>query len=252
MKDEIDITVALTCYNEEKYIVDTLENAISALCEVGCSYEVIVIDDASRDDSVQRIKKYIESHPDYPVTLKVNNKNRGLANNYIEGAFLGKGKYYRVCNGDDPEPKEVLVNIFKYIGKADIIIPWQDQKEVVGKSLFRKCLSRVFTRLVNLISGYNIKYYNGNAIHLRYNVMRWHPSSYGFGFQADITTRLLDEGASYIQIKSRSIDRKGSASTALTVRNILSVIHTLWELTIRRARKFLYGKNMAKPTELKP
>ena len=46
---------------------------------------------------------------------------------------------------------------------------------------------KTFTFLVNLISGYHLKYYNGMAIHLRYNVMRWHPSSYGFGFQADGT-----------------------------------------------------------------
>ena len=103
---------------------------------------------------------------------------------------------------------------------------------------------------MNLISGYNLKYYNGLAIHLRYNVMRWHPSSYGFGFQADILTRLLDEGASYIQIASAGIDRKGSGSTALTMRNFLSVTHTLLELAIRRLRRALYGRMMPRPREI--
>jgi hypothetical protein len=73
-------------------------------------------------------------------------------------------------------------------------------------------------------SGYDIQYYNGLPIYRRYNVMRWPPISYGFGFQADIITRMLDEGASYVQIPAwGGIDRKGGKSTALTIRNVLSV-----------------------------
>ena len=36
-------------------------------------------------------------------------------------------------------------------------------------------LSGTFTFLVNTISGFRLHYYNGLAVHLRYNVMRWHP-----------------------------------------------------------------------------
>ena len=132
-----------------------------------------------------------------------------------------------------------------------MIMPCLIQKEVVGKTFFRKFVSRLFTFLVNLISGYKINYYNGMAIQLRYNVLRWHPSSYGFGFQADIITRLLDEGVSYIQIYSKAIDRKGVASSAMTMRNFLYVTHTLLEIAIRRLRRFLYGKEMKKPFEIK-
>ncbi len=245
-----DITLFISSYNEEDFIVDTVENAIGALREAGRTYEIIVVDDVSRDKSAQRVREYIEKHPDCQVTLQVNETNRGLANNYVDTAFLGKGKYYRLCCGDNSEPREVLLGVFRHIGEADIIIPVQKQEEVDGKTPLRKNLSKTFTYLVNLLSGYKIGYYNGCAVHLRYNVLRWHPSSYGFGFQADIITRLLDEGASYKQIPSCSTDRKGSASSALTVRNTLSVCHTLLEIGIRRLRRFLYGGEMRKPVEI--
>jgi glycosyltransferase involved in cell wall biosynthesis len=248
---EIEITIFISCYNEKDYIISSIENAIAALEEIGCSYEILVIDDASKDNSFQYVQEYQRLHPEKPIILRVNERNRGLGYNYVEGAFIGKGKYYRLICGDNAEPREVLVHIFKHIGKADMVIPYQNQKEVIGKSLIRKLLSITFTVLVNLISGYNIKYYNGGAIHLRYNVMRWHPSSYGFGFQADIITRLLDEGVSYVQIPSYSIHRKGSDSTALAMRNVLSVAHTLLEIAIGRLRKILYGKDMVKPIEVK-
>lgn len=247
---EPDITVIVTCYNEEALITDTLTNVTGALEEAGCSYEVIVVDDVSKDNSAARVRDYMQTYPAYPIRLKANERNRGLATNYIDAAFEGRGKYYRLCCGDDAESKEVLTEVFRHIGKADMVIPYQIQNEIVGKSIFRKLLSNTFTELVNLISGYKIKYYNGLAIHLRYNVMRWHPSSYGFGFQADMITRLLDEGASYVQVPSSSIDRKGSASAALTVRNVLSVGHTLLEMAIRRLRRAIYGGDMQKPIEV--
>ena len=245
----VEITVGVSCYNEEAFITDTIENVIHALEITGHSFEIIVVDDVSRDNSVQKIRDYIKSHPQHPIRLVQHKLNRGLANAFIEAAILGRGKYYRICCGDDSETPEALVNIFRHIGVADIIIPCQNQDEVLGKSLGRRFLSRTYTFLVNVISGYNIKYYNGLAVHLRENVLRCHAGGYGFGFHADIITRLLDEGASFVQVKSFAVERKGSASTALTIRNILSIGHTLLELAIRRVRRFLYGRSMPKPVE---
>jgi len=245
----VDITIAVSCYNEELLITDTLDSIVGAFEQIEHTYEIIVVDDVSRDNSVARIQDYMKAHPSLPIRLKANEINRGLGNNYVEAAFLGRGKYYRLVCGDDGEPKEVLAALFQHIGKADMIIPY-NYMNVIGKSRGRVFLSGAFTALVNLISGYNIRYYNGLAVHLRYNILRWHPSSYGFGFQADIITRLLDEGASYAQVPTYSIDRKGEASTALSVRNILSVGHTLLELAIRRVRFSLYGKQMRKPVEV--
>lgn len=249
--DETDITILITCYNEENYIVDTIENVISALDEVGVTYDILVIDDVSSDNSVQRIEKYLRDHPHLPVHLNVNERNRGLANNYVDGAFLGKGRYYRLCCGDDPETRESLVHVFRNIGKADMILPYQDQKAVAGKSGGRKMLSRTFTFLINTLSGYKIKYYNGSAIQLRYNVMRWHPNSFGFGFQADMVTRLLDEGVTYMQVRTlEAIDRKGGDSSALKIRNILSVWHSILEILIRRVRRCLYGDRSLRAREI--
>jgi glycosyltransferase involved in cell wall biosynthesis len=241
----------VTCYNEEDFIVNTLETVVRAVRQVGVSHEILVIDDASHDSSVPRIRAYLEDHPDYPITLTVHETNRGLANNYVDGSFLGCGKYYHLACGDDSMPEEFFVAAYRLLGKADMIVPYQIQKEVIGKSFFRKLTSRIFTRLVNLLSGYRLKYYNGMAVHLRYNVMRWHPISYGFGFQADIVTMLLDQGVSYIQVYSRSIDKKGAGSTSVSMRNVLSVGHTLLEIALRRVRRLLYGKNWPKPREVK-
>jgi glycosyltransferase involved in cell wall biosynthesis len=237
----IDLTIFISCYNEAAYIVDTLDTVRAALSDVGgISYEVIVIDDCSRDRSAELVEDYMRGYPEERILLRRNKVNRGLAQNYVDAAFLGKGKYYRLICGDDAEPKDSMVAVFREIGKADMIIPYYVSSE--GRSLYRRLLSKSYSGLVNAIGGFRLQYYNGLAVHLRYNVMRWHPNTRGFGFQADILCMLLDHGFSYKEVPVRMVERKGADSRALSFSNMLSVAHTLVDLFFRRLSRLVYSR----------
>jgi glycosyltransferase involved in cell wall biosynthesis len=234
--DQVDLTIVIPCLNEEGNIAATLDTVASAMRELPHTYEILVIDDGSTDRTAEVVDRYSEAHQDIPIRLHKNPGNRGLTRTYVDGAFLGRGKYYRLVCGDDVEPKETLRAVFGHLGQADMIIPYHE--EVPGKSKFRRRLSKVYTSVVNALSGYQIKYYNGMAAHLRYNVMRWGPYSFGFGFQAELITRLLDEGATYIEIPVVAVHQeKAGGNSALNLKNFLSVAHTLSEVLIRRVRK---------------
>jgi glycosyltransferase involved in cell wall biosynthesis len=232
---ECDITFFVACYNEEENITDTLDTLTAALAGSERSWEVIVVDDGSSDRSAAIIRRYIQEHPGLPIYCKVNEKNKGLAQSYIDAAFLGRGKYYRLVCGDNAEPEETFVTLMKHLGEADMIIPYQ--VECKGKSLSRRMLSNTYTWMVNTITGRRIRYYNGLAVHLRYNVMRWHTNSQGFGFQADMITRLLDEGFSYVEVPVVARERVKGQAKAINWRNFFSVGHTLLELVIRRVAR---------------
>ena len=232
----LDITLVIPCLNEEERIRGTLDESVSAMQELGYSYELLVIDDGSTDGTSRVVKEYCAAHPELPIRLVVHPKNRGLTRTYVDGAFLGRGKYYRQVCGDNVEPKDTLVASCRDLGKADMIIPYREHTP--GKSAFRVWLSSLFTFLVNRLSGYKIRYYNGQATHLRYNVMRWGPYSFGFGYQAELITRLLDEGATYIEVAVGGTHaEKSGRNSALNLKNYLSVAHTLLEIWIRRVRR---------------
>ncbi len=233
----LDLTIVIPCFNEEANIAATLDTVAAAMQELPeLSYEVLVVDDGSTDGTVKVVERYRELHPALPITLHRNPRNRGLTRTYVDGAFLGRGRYYRLVCGDNVEPAETLVTVFRSLGKADMVIPYHE--EVPGKSAFRRKVSSLYTFLVNCLSGYQIRYYNGMALHLRYNVMRWGPYSFGFGFQAELVTRLLDEGATYVEIGVRAVHQeKSGRQSALNFKNFLSVTHTLLEVLIRRIRK---------------
>jgi len=234
------ITLFVACYNEVENIAGTLDVVRAACAEVGISYEILIIDDASSDGSVQVVRNYMRAHPEMPIRLHVNPKNMGLGENFAEAAFMGQGEYYRLVCGDNVEPVETLVKVFREIGKADIILSYRPD-DVEGKSPARKLLSSAFTRLVNLISGYTIRYYNGLPIMKRRDVMRWQPNSHGFGFQADLITRLLDRGATFIEVPVTGHERGKGKAKAINFRNFCSVAHSLLNILIRRFSKFVYG-----------
>jgi glycosyltransferase involved in cell wall biosynthesis len=234
----LDLTIFVSCYNEKLYIIRTLDTLRSALAELKFSYEIIVIDDCSSDGSADLLESYVRANPTERILLRLNRRNIGWAQNYIDGAFIGKGKYYRIICGDASEPKNTMIAVFQEIGTADIIIPYYVTNE--GRSWQRGFLSTAYVSLVNLISGFHLKYYNGLPVHLRYNVMRWHSNTRGFGFQADILCLLLEQGFTFKEVPVVAKEQKGGKSTALTLKNSLSIAHTLLDIAIRRIANTVY------------
>jgi phenylacetate-CoA ligase len=236
--EPIDVTILVPCKNEEANVADTLDTAVAALSEIGRSYEILVVDDGSTDNTSAVVEKYKAAHPGPRIVLHRNPRNYGLSRTFVDGAFAARGRYYRLLAGDNCEPKETIVAILSKMGQADMIIPYH--KERTGSAL-RVGISRFYTFLVNLFSGYSLHYYNGNPLFRRDHVMRWHPYSFGFGFQADLITRLLDEQATYVEVPIIAIRReKGGPASYLKPRNFVSTAHSLYEILRRRLNRLVF------------
>jgi len=234
------LSLFVACYNEQDNILGTLETLIKALQSTVPSFDIIIVDDTSRDESVSRIRKFMAGHPNVPIRLLRNSHNEGVATNYAEASFRAKGEWFRMICGDNVEPEDTLKAIFQEIGKAEIVVPYT--VEISGRSVFRRLLSKTYTALVNAISGYRLHYYNGLLVTRTEYVRRWHSNSHGFGFQADLLTRLLSRNLSYIEVPVYGNERATGESKALTLRNLASVAHSLQNIAIRRISKGLYGQ----------
>lgn len=98
-----NIIVSIICntYNHEKYIKDALDGFI--MQKTSFSFEVLIHDDASTDNTANIIREYEKKYPDIikPIYETENqySKKKGLVNK-IQYSRV-KGKYIAICEGDD-------------------------------------------------------------------------------------------------------------------------------------------------------
>ena len=225
------ITFFVACYNEEGLIGRTLSKLEEAIQTCKLDAEIIIIDDCSTDKSLLEIKTFAKRSKVITRTIE-KNKNVGLSHNFIEALQISNGEFFRLICGDDVEPLETFIKIFSQVGKADMIIPYHTECE--NKSASRKLISRIYTILINLITGNKIKYYNGLTIASTKDFKTFCRPKLGFSFQADFICQLLERGKTYLQIPVKTIERTKGRSSALSIQNISGACHLFRRLLKRK------------------
>ena len=197
--DKITLSIYVPCFNEENNIVNTLNNIKEGVQQI--SYEVLVVDDASKDKTIEMVEKFKKNNPDVNIIILRNENNRGIGFNYLAAAHRALGKYYMVICGDAPQPSGEIKKIVNNIGKTDMILTYL----IDTRRVFRRTLSRVYNLIINLITLNNIKYYNGANIHLLENVKLYSGKRYGFGYSAELITAQIREKKTYIEVETSFI-----------------------------------------------
>jgi len=88
------ITVLMPVYNVESFIKESI---VSILNQSYSDFELLIIDDASTDDTVNRIIEFSDSR----IKLIKKPKNLGLIDSLNLGIKLAKGQYIARMDGDD-------------------------------------------------------------------------------------------------------------------------------------------------------
>ncbi len=226
-----DITLFVYCYNNEDTLPEALHTLVEAMDVVGKSYEIVIIDDCSTDHSAEFAKGFMLEFPRVPLVLRINKAHKGLAENYVDAAFIGVGKYFRLVYGDHSEPVETMVDVLKAVGDADIVVPYYVSMRDKGRGV------RIYEWLVNTIGGNSINHYGASQVHLRYNVMRWHSNTHGPAFQIDLLCRLLEQGFTVKQVPCRAVPKHPPMGKGYEFRRFWSGVHVLVDLIFRRCSK---------------
>ena len=77
--EKITLSIYVPCFNEENNIVNTLNKIKEAIQHI--SYEVLVVDDASKDKTIEVVEKFKKDNSDINIKIFRNENNRGIGFN---------------------------------------------------------------------------------------------------------------------------------------------------------------------------
>jgi len=215
------LSVIVPAYNEEANIYGTLENVSKALASAGITdFEVLVINDGSKDRTAEVVKKAEAEFKG--VRLVQNPKNIGFGASYRAGVNMASKKYTVMVHGDNAWGHETLAEFFKKIGQANIIIGYT-QDMLSSRTLSRTLISKTFTFLMNLITQYYLKYYNGLQIHPTETLQKMNIVSIGYSFQPEVLIKSIMKNKTYIEVGMDLTERKLGESKAFKLKNFIEV-----------------------------
>ncbi|MEO5991049.1 MAG: glycosyltransferase family A protein [Ferruginibacter sp.] len=90
------VSVLMTAYNREEFISEAIE---SVLTSTYTNFELIVVDDCSKDNTVSIARLY--ESKDSRIRVYENEKNLGDYPNRNKAASYATGKYLKYCDSDD-------------------------------------------------------------------------------------------------------------------------------------------------------
>ena len=149
-----DLSVIVPLYNEEESVGPLHSAIVGALDPLGLVYEMLFVDDGSRDGTFLAAKQLAERDPRLRVIRF--RKNCGQTPAMVAGIDHARGKILVTMDGDlQNDPADIPKFLEKIKEGNDIVCGWRHKRQ--DKLISRKIPSMVANRIIGRITGVPIK-----------------------------------------------------------------------------------------------
>ena len=105
----LDVSIISLTWNSEKHLKKFLDSVLEDLRESGLSYEVIIIDNASKDSTLKILEEYRNREPNF-IYIPLG-RNTGTTFSRNIGIRMARGKYIGILDSDTIVPKGTIRKI---------------------------------------------------------------------------------------------------------------------------------------------
>ena len=152
----VDLSILIPLYNERESIRDLASEITESLGKLSISYEIIFVDDGSRDGSFEEIKT-LASTDSRIIGIRFR-RNYGKSAALSEGFEISRGNIVVTMDADlQDDPAELPAMIEKLNEGYDVISGWKKNRK---DPLTKKIPSRLFNFVTRLMSGVRIHDFN--------------------------------------------------------------------------------------------
>lgn len=147
------VSVIVVTYNSDSYIIDTLESIKKQSYD---NIELVVTDDASKDQTVTYVKKWMKNnkHEFKNVKLICAKQNTGIVQNCNRGVMNSSGEFIKLVGGDDKLLENCIEDNVKFMSENDFSIVLSRYSYIGNRSMINE-MEKSFKRNYNLLKSNN-------------------------------------------------------------------------------------------------
>lgn len=149
-----DLSLIIPCYNEQEVLPLFYREAVKVLKEMNRTYEMIFVNDGSKDKTLSIISELAAS--DENVKYISFSRNFGKEAAMYAGFCNARGSYVAVMDADMQDPPSLLPEMVKILdtGEYDSVATRRMTRK--GEPPVRSMFARMFYRIINKISDADI------------------------------------------------------------------------------------------------
>jgi dolichyl-phosphate beta-glucosyltransferase len=155
----VSYSIVIPAYNEGRRLGPTLETVLRYLHAQGWDFELIVVNDGSRDNTAELVRSFADKDP--RVRLVENPGNRGKGYSVRHGMLQARGEIILFSDADLSSPIEEAPKLLAALASgADIAIGsrWlRAELQTQRQSLHRQLFGRIFNLCQRMILGLRFK-----------------------------------------------------------------------------------------------
>ncbi|MEH7121442.1 glycosyltransferase family 2 protein [Neobacillus vireti] len=153
MNPSIQYSIVVPVYNEEAVIYETYRRLTEVMRSTGESYELLFVNDGSRDQTADIIKGFSEKDPS--VILLDFSRNFGHQIAITAGMDYSRGKAVVVIDADMQDPPELILKMIeKWKQGYDVVYAKRTKRK--GETVFKKYTAKLFYRFLRSMTDVDI------------------------------------------------------------------------------------------------
>lgn len=153
---KVDLSFVVPAYNEEATIENTLKELDKVVKDKMVTYEIVVVDDGSKDSTLAKASQYARHNEHVKVVGYLPNKGKGYA---VKTGFVQTtGEIVIFADSDLEIDLKTFLSYVEALQYGDIAIAskWHPNSQL-DVPLSRKILSHSFNTIVRLLTGVRLK-----------------------------------------------------------------------------------------------
>jgi glycosyltransferase involved in cell wall biosynthesis len=148
------LSVIVPLYNEQESIRPLYAAIVQALGDVGCTFEMVFVDDGSRDDTAEIARQIARF--DSRLRLVKFRRNYGQTPAMAAGIEHARGEILVTMDGDlQNDPADIKLLLEQIDAGYDIVVGWRHNRQ--DKLVTRKIPSRIANVLIGKVTGVPIR-----------------------------------------------------------------------------------------------